>query len=772
MAFSDGDLLVIEVLSPGRGHSRCATSRSMVDTGHMYGHSALSAICTMPNGNSSLPLRHSPCVNDFLRKLETKMPSTVYCVSGATLFSVKNMDASPINSLRRARLQVLIDYEKQHIDSRLALCALTVAKKEVNEAQKQINRARKNRDKQRQSRQDLESELSNIKQTRTWRIGDAFVRSFSRPGLHSFGFFWHLWKATRRHPGPLKQAHSNKNGFIKNNEASHCEYDFEKNEMKFTPKLHSRPKCEISINALGSNLFIEELTKCCSLVNSLDQRDMNLETPPVSHLLLIKEPASVDTGWWTTTWADFRTNPSGSTSLRRLIERYRSAGCRVVLWLTETSVEDINSDMCIHFDHVFNGDTRHCYGKHTLLPAVEGGIFNPFLNTRAESSAITHSQLIVSSDDSMFLGLLSHFKPEILPEEEEKRPLILKASRVLILSAEPPLGDPWQLRLAIQGAAAGVLVIYPGILPEQALEKLVVRTCKTSEEVISVATFALTDEGFWEREMLPRRRAALRDFCLADRLSVIAKAVGLESHWKPWPRVTVFVPTRRPHLLPNIIEAYRAQEYPDRELIIVVNTRDVNRESVARMNQNHPDVSIICLGQEYNVGMAMNIAIDLASGEQSIKMDDDDYYGPRYLMDMVLNLRSIDADLYGKPSLFYYLESENRTYRRGKGSRQFQVFDRQALAARRAHIAGSTHSGQTSFFRKHRFPIYNRGAVDASFYESLTDGDIVACCFDAYSLNVFRSANPHDHTWRIDEAALLRNAKILGEGRCWELFTF
>ncbi len=109
------------------------------------------------------------------------------------------------------------------------------------------------------------------------------------------------------------------------------------------------------------------------------------------------------------------------------------------------------------------------------------------------------------------------------------------------------------------------------------------------------------------------------------------------------PPVSVILTTRdRPRFLPLALEAYRRQKYADRELIVVDDgeLHPATREAVERVGGR-----LLRLQEPATLGTKLNLGVEAARGVFCVKMDDDDWYGPRYVETMVTAIhdRSVET---------------------------------------------------------------------------------------------------------------------------------
>lgn len=101
------------------------------------------------------------------------------------------------------------------------------------------------------------------------------------------------------------------------------------------------------------------------------------------------------------------------------------------------------------------------------------------------------------------------------------------------------------------------------------------------------------------------------------------------------PMVSCILVTRnRAPFVAQALKYFRAQTYPNRELIVV----DDGESSVASMCADS-DVVYLRMNHPTPTGEKLNIGIEHARGRILQKLDDDDYYGPEFLSTAVSHLQ-------------------------------------------------------------------------------------------------------------------------------------
>lgn len=97
----------------------------------------------------------------------------------------------------------------------------------------------------------------------------------------------------------------------------------------------------------------------------------------------------------------------------------------------------------------------------------------------------------------------------------------------------------------------------------------------------------------------------------------------------------VLATTDRHQFLGQAVKYFQRQDFDSRELVIV----DDGREPVAEMVPDDPRIRYIRLDEPRTLGHKLNIGIDAAAGRIIQKLDDDDYYHPRFLSTTVSALQ-------------------------------------------------------------------------------------------------------------------------------------
>ena len=146
---------------------------------------------------------------------------------------------------------------------------------------------------------------------------------------------------------------------------------------------------------------------------------------------------------------------------------------------------------------------------------------------------------------------------------------------------------------------------------------------------------------------------------------------------------------------------------------------------------------------EVRLGELLRRGADVATGDIVCKMDDDDWYGPHHLTDLVHGLVGSGGDLVGKAAEFFYLADIDRTVRR---------------AVRGPEVSPWLLSGATLSIWRHRLReiggwLNAARAVDQGLIESVLIAG--GCIHRIHSLELLVNRHGLDATWKAASSEFL-----------------
>jgi hypothetical protein len=176
------------------------------------------------------------------------------------------------------------------------------------------------------------------------------------------------------------------------------------------------------------------------------------------------------------------------------------------------------------------------------------------------------------------------------------------------------------------------------------------------------------------------RRADLEDAQVREEHSVRLRRAALRLHgsYARWrrsasgavaePVVSVVLCTRRPEMVAFALRQAARQRGVGVELVLALHGFGPDapgvRAAVAAFRTSGHAAVVFEAAADMSFGAVLNAAVARASGPLVAKMDDDDWYGPDHLADLVLARRYSGADLVGCATEYHHLEGPDLTVRR------------------------------------------------------------------------------------------------------------
>ncbi|WP_271216636.1 glycosyltransferase family 2 protein [Streptosporangium carneum] len=223
---------------------------------------------------------------------------------------------------------------------------------------------------------------------------------------------------------------------------------------------------------------------------------------------------------------------------------------------------------------------------------------------------------------------------------------------------------------------------------------------------------------------------------------------GAATPAKTTPKVSVVMSSMRPHLLGSALAQIAGQRRVEVEVLLGLHGVPADHGAVRRaVGESGLPVTVIEADAATPFGEVLNLAASKADGEYVAKWDDDDWYGPEHLADLLLARSYAGADIVGVAAEFFYLEPLNVTIRRTDYTSEVWS----------DHVAGGTILVDRAGFRESGgFPALPRG-VDAGFLKAAHARG--ARIYRTHGLGyVLRRAMSVEHTWRLSLAHFLRVA--------------
>lgn len=273
----------------------------------------------------------------------------------------------------------------------------------------------------------------------------------------------------------------------------------------------------------------------------------------------------------------------------------------------------------------------------------------------------------------------------------------------------------------------------------------IVMFSKTKNETFMQINKLLNDKYLREKLSVLGQRVVFNNHTYSHRLNTILETIGLESDLELNPGVTVITCTNRNNSLENILTNYLSQEYPVKELILVINNNTIPTNIWREVVKFNDDIKIYTMDEKYTLGECLNFAIENASYKYISKFDDDDFYGPYYLRDSMNAFKYTDAAIVGKHTIYAYIEDLNELVIRFPNNENRYI----------DYVAGSTLTFKKEVSDRVKFKKLNKSEDTTFLKEALSLG------YKIYSTNRFnhvvhRRKDLNTHTWKISQKDFLK----------------
>lgn len=231
--------------------------------------------------------------------------------------------------------------------------------------------------------------------------------------------------------------------------------------------------------------------------------------------------------------------------------------------------------------------------------------------------------------------------------------------------------------------------------------------------------------------------------------------LGLREEFSPTQTegVSIITCTNKPQFIKNIFQNYRSQVFEKKELIIILNRSDINIHKWKLKAEREENIYVYQLPEEISLGNCYNFAVEKAKYNFIATFDDDDFYAPNYLIDLMYAFTYTDADIVGKLTYFLFLERKNILAVRNP-FQEYKYLDE-----------SSFFDGGKKIFRKKVFDYVQYRDVslleDVFFCEDCMDKGFKLFSADKYNLTYLRRSNKDNHTWKEQDNTILKWCSIV-----------
>lgn len=280
-----------------------------------------------------------------------------------------------------------------------------------------------------------------------------------------------------------------------------------------------------------------------------------------------------------------------------------------------------------------------------------------------------------------------------------------------------------------------------------------VPTAATQQEAEWILRSLINSQQLRDRMVHKAQRRIWAEHTYSHRAEQVLQAAGLTASIPAAPKVSVLVSTNRPEQLDHVLEQVAQQQEVSVELLLLSHGFEIDEDELQAKCAALSLENIHSLNgpSEWSLGECLNTLVARSTGEIIAKFDDDDFYGPHYLLDQINALNYSGADLVGKEACYSYLSaSDLLTLRRPEREHRWTNF-----------VAGPTLVGTRATFEAIPFADRTHGE-DTQFLQDVLESGRKIYAADRFNFIQFRGHGTH--TWAASDAEILANGVVESRG--------
>lgn len=193
--------------------------------------------------------------------------------------------------------------------------------------------------------------------------------------------------------------------------------------------------------------------------------------------------------------------------------------------------------------------------------------------------------------------------------------------------------------------------------------KGIVLLSKSDEDTSKYLARIVSDPQYNQRLSVLGVRKANSKHRYEHRFNYILNKVGIEEK-KGRKKVLIIVCVNRPEYIKNIFNNYNNQAWQEKELIIILKNEGLSLKKWEKKARKHKNVRVYQLPEEKNGGECINYAVNKTKATFIAKFNEEDYYAPHYLTDLIYAFNYTDADIVGKKAHYTYSEQNTTLFLR------------------------------------------------------------------------------------------------------------
>lgn len=273
------------------------------------------------------------------------------------------------------------------------------------------------------------------------------------------------------------------------------------------------------------------------------------------------------------------------------------------------------------------------------------------------------------------------------------------------------------------------------------------------EEAGHVVRALVNSPELRDRTVHKAQRVIWEGHTYRHRARTVLEAAGLPVPDATRKRVTALISTNRPHQLEHALRSAGAQAEVDVQVALVTHGFLGDDPELRAMAADFgvADLQIAHMDEAQPLGACLRQAVSMADGDVLTKMDDDDFYAPNYLRDLLNALQYSGASVVGKQAHYMYVASLDATMLRFP-HREHRWTDR---------VMGPTMTGYRDVFEAVPFADLTRGE-DSDWLDRVVRSGATIYSADRFNFIQQRSGG---HTWAVGDKEILATGEVKQFGR-------
>ncbi|MFW5799564.1 MAG: glycosyltransferase [Spirochaetota bacterium] len=494
-------------------------------------------------------------------------------------------------------------------------------------------------------------------------------------------------------------------------------------------------------------------------------------------------------------WLGFRNKLNNKDYvIYEIIEYCNEHNIPTALWNKEDPMYfDFSIDLARHFDNVFTVEESLIYRykeilKHDNVYWLSYGV-NPRIHNPINKKALPEKDIIFAGtyyrnhpervkDYHKILYPCLKYKFDIFTRESQETGNIdnrfpdeyqkhikgsLPYSKVidktkeykLMINVNAVRADAFSRR-AVESIALGTPVISTWNRGLETIYGDLIPLTKSIEETECYLDKYINSDFERDKLFMKAFRKILNEHTSTHKIIQIFDKTGIDKKIEK-PLISVIAVTNKKRYIKRIFENYRRQNYQNKELIIVINTMDIDKKLFTDEISEGENIKVFQTEGKMTLGECLNNAVSGSKGELIAKFDDDDLYSPHYLTDQYNAFIYTDADIIGKTAYLCYLEGNDSTY----------LFSMSALTGENNYtdklVSGATFVWKRKVSDKIKFKNSNTGE-DVNFIKEAHKHNFRVYSTNRYGFLRYRSKEIENHTWKITDEEISEQGIFLYKG--------